>query len=78
TKTTSECVADSLKGTVPETDVVPNIDTFVAPETDVGSDVDTSMALETNVVPSVGTSVVPEIVTSDTVHNDATEKEGTL
>ncbi|MCI47586.1 hypothetical protein A2U01_0068828, partial [Trifolium medium] len=32
---------------------------------------------ETSVVPSVGTSGVPEFVTSDTVHGNATEKEGT-
>ncbi|MCI72398.1 hypothetical protein A2U01_0093661, partial [Trifolium medium] len=47
TKATSEFVNESLKGTVFETDVVPNVDTSLAPETDVVLSVDTSMAPDT-------------------------------
>ncbi|MCI67799.1 hypothetical protein A2U01_0089058, partial [Trifolium medium] len=32
-KATIDCVADSLKGCVPETNVVPNVDTSMTPNT---------------------------------------------
>ncbi|MCI39400.1 hypothetical protein A2U01_0060631, partial [Trifolium medium] len=79
-----DCVIDSLKETVLETDVVQDVNTSLArenkqgetiPETNVVQSVDTSVAPAT--VTNVGTSGVPKIVTSETVHNNTTEKEGT-
>ncbi|MCI84357.1 hypothetical protein A2U01_0105635, partial [Trifolium medium] len=54
-------VDESLKGTIPETNVVQSVGTSMAPAT----------------AKNVGTSGVPETVTSETAHNNATEKEGT-
>ncbi|MCI84578.1 hypothetical protein A2U01_0105856, partial [Trifolium medium] len=62
TKATSEFVDESLKETVTETDVVPNVDTSVAPKTDV--------------VPNTGMSLAPDTVVVQNVP-DTTEKEKT-
>ncbi|MCI42560.1 hypothetical protein A2U01_0063797, partial [Trifolium medium] len=40
-------VDESLKETVPKTDVVPNVDTSMAPETDIVPNTDMSMAPDT-------------------------------
>ncbi|MCI60759.1 hypothetical protein A2U01_0082015, partial [Trifolium medium] len=60
TKSSGDCVVETLKEPIPEISVFPSVGTFVAPAT----------------ATNIGTSGIPAFVTSEIVHDNATEKEG--
>ncbi|MCI34563.1 hypothetical protein A2U01_0055783, partial [Trifolium medium] len=76
TKATSKFVDESLKETVPETDVMPNVDTYVAPETDSVPNTVMSMAPDTvvdqNVPDTPEREKTPEVVMTGNNSGDNT------
>ena len=66
TKATSDCVGETLKETIPETNVVPSVGTFVAPAT--ATYFDTSAAPET---------IIDHNVSDISYQMNTTEKENT-